>query len=248
VRRPFLALGAALAVAGCGDDATVSDGDRDRPQLTVSAATSLKAPLTACAKDFRDADVRLQFAGSDVLAGQIRQGAPVDVFASADTKLPDQLAAEGKLEAPVVFTSNRLVLVRPANDTTVRTLADLGHEGVKLVVGAEGVPVGDYAREAIEGVLGAEANIRSTEPDVAGVVGKLVQGTANAGFIYASDLAAAGDRLREIGLPPELQQPLEYGAGVVAATDQPEAAEAFVDDLLAGGCHDALIEAGFGEP
>jgi molybdate transport system substrate-binding protein len=248
VRRLLLLAAGALALAGCGDDATVSGGGGDTPRLVVSAATSLKGPLEKCAGEFEEADVRVQFAGSDVLAGQIRQGAGADVFAAANTKLPEQLAAEGELEAPVVFTSNKLVLARPANDTTVSSVSELGANGVKLVIGAEGVPVGDYAREVIDGIAGAEANIRSTEPDVAGVVGKLVQGTANAGFIYASDLEAAGDRLREIALPAYLQQPLEYGAGVVAATQEPEAAEAFVDDLLAGGCHDALIAAGFGEP
>jgi molybdate transport system substrate-binding protein len=244
--RRLVALAALLVVAGCGDDATVA-GAGEKPQLTVSAASSLKGAFEDCAPEFADAQVRLQFAGSDALAAQIREGAGVDVFAAANTKLPDQLEAEGKLEPPVVFTSNKLVLAAPANDRTVQSLGELGADGVKLVIGAEGVPVGDYAREVIAGVGGAGANIRSEEPDVAGVVGKLTQGVANAGFIYASDLKAAGDRLREIPLPADVQQPLEYGAGVVKGSDEPEAAEAFVDDLLAGRCHEALKAAGFGE-
>ena len=195
--------------------------------------------------------MRLQFGGSDELAAQIRQGAPVDVLAAANTQVPDALAAEGKLESPVAFASNELVLAVPAGGR-VRSLEDLEAPGVKLVIGAEGVPVGDYTRRVL-GQLGEGrsdailANVRSNEPDVKGVVGKLAQGAADAGFVYVSDTEAAGDALRAIELPAGLDATATYGAGVVTASEQPEAAEAFVDDLLAGGCHDALLEAGFGE-
>jgi molybdate transport system substrate-binding protein len=208
--------------------------------------------LTACAPDFPDATVRLQFAGSDELAAQIRQGVPVDVFASANTKLPEALASEGKLGEPVVFASNQLVLAVPA-DGEIDSLAALERPGVTLVVGAEGVPVGDYTRDVLAR-LGAErsaailANVRSNEPDVKGIVGKLTQGAADAGFVYASDVEAAGDELRAIELDPRLEPKATYGAGVVAAAREPDAAEAYVDDLAAGGCHQALLEAGFGEP
>jgi molybdate transport system substrate-binding protein len=254
VRRLLPATLAALAIAGCGDDSTVSGGgDEGPPQLTVSAAASLQQALTSCAPEFADGKVRLQFAGSDELAGQIRQGAPVDVFAAADTKLPDTLASEGKLETPVAFASNRLVLAVPAEGGGVASLEDTERDGVKLVIGAEGVPVGDYTRGVLE-QLGEErsaailANVRSNEPDVNGVVGKLAQGAADAGFVYVTDVQAAGGRLRAIDLPADLDASATYAAGVVSASEQPEAAEAFVDDLLAGACHDALVEAGFGEP
>jgi molybdate transport system substrate-binding protein len=252
VRRLALLAGAALALAGCGDDATVSGGGDGPPQLTVSAASSMKEALSSCAPDFADAEVRLQFAGSDELAAQIREGAPVDVFAAANTKLPDALESAGKLEAPVEFASNRLVLAVPA-DGRVASLADLEGEGVKLVIGAEGVPVGDYTRGVLE-QLGSRrneailANVRSNEPDVKGVVGKLTQGAADAGFVYISDVNATAGKLKAIELPDDLDATATYGAGVVTATRQPEAAEAFVDDLLSGGCHDALIAAGFTEP
>ena len=241
-----------LALAGCGDDATVSGGG-DKPQIVVSAASSMKEALTACAPGFPDATVRLQFAGSDELAAQIRQGVPVDVFASANTKLPDALAGEGKLEEPVTFASNQLVLAVPADGAKVDSLYGLEKPGVTLVIGAEGVPVGDYTR-AVLGKLGAGrseailANVRSNEPDVKGIIGKLTQGAADAGFVYASDVKAASGELRAIELPAELEPTATYGAGVVKAAKQPDAAEAFVDDLLDGGCHDALLEAGFGEP
>ena len=250
MRRALAALLLAT-VAGCGDDATVSGGG-ERPQIVVSAAASLEEALTACVPDFPEATVRLQFAGSDELAAQIRQGLPVDVFAAANTKLPEALAKEGKLGDPVTFASNQLVLAVPA-DGDVDSLAALERPGVTLVIGAEGAPVGDYTR-AVLANLGPErsrailANVRSNEPDVKGIVGKLTQGAADAGFVYASDVKAAGDALRAIELDPELEPTAVYGAGVVEEARQPDAAEAFVDDLLAGGCHEALLAAGFGEP
>jgi molybdate transport system substrate-binding protein len=253
MRRLLLLAAGALVLAGCGDDATVSGGGSDKPQLVVSAASSMKDALTGCAPDFQDGEVRLQFAGSDELAAQIRQGAPVDVFAAASTKLPDALASEGKLEAPVEFASNRLVLAVPADGSRVASLEDLEQPGVKVVIGAEGVPVGDYTRAVLE-QLGPQrseailANVRSNEPDVKGVVGKLTQGAADAGFVYATDVNATDGELKAIELPGELDATATYAAGVVSAAREPEAAEAFVDDLLAGGCHDALIAAGFSEP
>jgi molybdate transport system substrate-binding protein len=250
VRR--LLLLACVVLAGCGDDSTIAGGG-GRPQLVVSAASSLKEALTACANDFPDATVRLQFAGSDELAAQIRQGAPVDVFAAANTKLPEALAAEGKLEAPVEFASNRLVLAVPADGGKVASLEDLGKPGIKLVIGAEGVPVGDYTRTVLAqlGEQRSEAilvNVRSNEPDVKGVVGKLTQGAADAGFVYVTDVEATGGELKAIELPAGLNATATYAAGVVKAARQPEAAEAFVDGLLSGGCHDALLAAGFTEP
>jgi molybdate transport system substrate-binding protein len=245
-------LTALLLVAGCGDDATVSGGGGDKPQIVVSAASSLKEALSACSPQFPEATVRLQFAGSDELAAQIRQGVPVDVLAAANTKLPEELASEGKLGEPVTFASNQLVLAVPA-DSDIDSLEALEQPGVKLVIGAEGVPVGDYTRGVLE-KLGAErseailANVRSNEPDVKGIVGKLTQGAADAGFVYASDVNAAGDSLRAIELDPELDPTAIYGAGVVEAAKRPGAAEAYVDDLLAGDCHQALLDAGFGEP
>jgi molybdate transport system substrate-binding protein len=253
MRRVLLLAAALVALAGCGDDATVSGSGSDRPQLTVSAASSMKEALTTCAREFPDADVRLQFAGSDELAAQIRQGAPVDVFASANTKLPDALESEGKLDAPVEFASNRLVLAVPADGGKVTSLEDLERPGIRLVIGAEGVPVGDYTRTVLA-QLGAErsqailANVRSNEPDVKGVVGKLTQGAADAGFVYVTDVKATGGKLKAIDLPAALDATATYAAGVVKAARQPEAAEAFVDGLLSGGCHDALIAAGFTAP
>src|SRR3954454_14150720 len=113
-------LSAAVALAGCGG------GDDDT--LTVSAAASLKKALTSYGGKFPDATARFSFAGSDELAAQIRKGARPDVFASANTKLPDELYKEGLVSRPVTFAGNRLVIAVPASSATA-TLKDLERKG-----------------------------------------------------------------------------------------------------------------------
>jgi molybdate transport system substrate-binding protein len=239
-------LAALALLAGCGDEG--NDAAAAKPRIAVSAAASMKEALTACAPN-----ARLQFGGSDELAAQIRQGVPVDVFAAANTKLPDALAQEGKLDRPQEFASNQLVLAVPAANAKVGSLGDLEQAGVTLVVGAEGVPVGDYTRKVLANLGAARsakilANVRSEEPDVKGVVGKLAQGAADAGFVYASDVKATGGELKAITLPARLEPTATYAAGVVSASKQKDAAQAFVGDLVSGDCHQALLDAGFGEP
>ena len=240
--RRGLALLVAASLTACGGD--------DRDGLIVSAASSLRAALTECAAESGDPRVRLQFAGSDELAAQIREGVRPDVYAAANTELPDRLAREGLLDRPATFATNRLVVATPARGT-VGALEDLERDGVRLAIGSAGVPIGDYAR-AVVARLGPErarrimANVRSEEPDVKGIVGKLAQGAADAGFVYRTDVGAAG--LRAIPLPDRLQPEVAYGAGVVTGTGAPEDARAFVAGLSRGRCADALRSAGFGPP
>jgi molybdate transport system substrate-binding protein len=247
VRHPVALVAlVALALAGCG-------GDNSEPTLTVSAAASLKKAFESYADDFDAAKVRYSFAGSDELAAQIRQGAKPDVFAAANTKLPDQLYDEGLVEKPEAFATNRLVLAVPAGSSKVYSVADLEKSDVKLVIGSASVPIGSYTREVLDR-LGPEtakkvlANVRSNEPDVAGVVGKLTQRAADAGFVYVTDVTGAGGKLRGIELPAQLQPRVEYGIAVVEGTESPEAAEAFVGGLLRGRGRDALRDAGFELP
>src|SRR3954463_1660484 len=117
--RRLPVLLALLALAGCG-------GSEDK-QLTVSAASSLKTAITDYGNAFQDATVRASFAGSDELAAQIRQGVKPDVFASANTKLPDALYKEGLVEKPAVFAANRLVLGGAAPGAEGRGLGPPGH-------------------------------------------------------------------------------------------------------------------------
>jgi molybdate transport system substrate-binding protein len=219
----------------------------------VSAASSMTDALEKCAPQFGDAenaDVRLSFAGSDELAAQIRQGAKVDVFAAANTRLPDDLAADGLLDKPVEFATNRFVLAVP-EDSGIDSIDDLTKDGTKIVIGSDSVPVGIYTRETLAKLPPDQekailANVRSNEPDVKGIVGKLTQGAADAGFVYVTDVNATGGELRAVELPAELDPNATYGAGVVKKASRPDLAATFVDGLANGDCADALEAAGFG--
>jgi molybdate transport system substrate-binding protein len=246
-----LLVACAATAAGCGDD---DGGGSDSPtRLVVSAASSMTEALETCSPRFGDAenaDVRLSFAGSDELAAQIRQGAKVDVYAAANTKLPDELHADGLLEKPVEFATNEFVLAVP-KDSGIGSVEDLTKEGIKIVIGSESVPIGAYTRETLAKLPPDQekailANVRSNEPDVKGIVGKLTQGAADAGFVYLTDVNATNGALKAIKLPGDLEPQVTYGAGVVKKAPQPELAGKFVGGLTQGGCADALSDAGFG--
>jgi molybdate transport system substrate-binding protein len=235
--RTALALVAVLALAGCG-------GGNDT-QLTVSAASSLKQALPEY-----QPDNRYSFAGSDQLAAQIRAGAKPDVFAAANTKLPDDLYKAGLVEKPKVFATNTLVMAVPAGTSRIDALGDLEQPGVKIAMAAPDVPAGSYARQVLgrldprlqKAIL---ANVRSNEPDVAGVVGKVSQHAVDAGFVYVTDVKASGGRLKAIELPPPLEPNVAYAAAVVKGTKHASEARDFVDGLAGAG---ALRTAGFGPP
>ena len=236
----------ALALAGCGDDDV-------QTALVVSAASSMTEALETCAPEFGDAEgaeVRLSFGGSDELAAQIRQGVKPDVYAAANTRLPDELNDEGLLESPVEFATNEFVLAVPA-DSDIDSIEDLTQPGLKIAIGSESVPIGEYTRESLAKLPPDEekaivANVRSNEPDVKGIVGKLTQGAADAGFVYVTDVNAAGDSLRAIELPDDLEPDVTYAAGVVEGARESDLAQRFLTGLESGPCANALEDAGFG--
>jgi molybdate transport system substrate-binding protein len=245
MRRVIALAIAVAALPGCGS----SSDSSARPALIVSAASSLRNAFADYGQSFEPAVVRLSFAGSDELAAQIRAGGRADVFAAANTKLPAALFAEGKVEKPVDFTANRLVLAVP-KDSNVKSVDDVAKPGVKLAIGSASVPVGAYTRQVLSGLPALErnrilANVKTAEPDVAGIVGKLTQGAVNAGFVYATDVAAAGDSLRAVQLPAPLQPTVVYAAAIVKGTKHHDQAKAFLDGLRSGAGQDALGKAGF---
>ena len=228
--------------AGCGE-ADDSAG-ADRP-LVVSGAASLSNALKTCSPQ----RTRLSFAGSDEIAAQIRRGVRPGVFAAADSAIVEQLRAEGLVSEPRVFATNELV-VAVAPGAGVRRLEDLARAGVTVAVGAPSAPVGAYTRDVLGRLPGAvrqaiERNVRTREPDVRGVVGKVLQGAVDAGVVYATDVAAAGDRLEAVRLPERLRPRVEYAAAVVAPSP---AARRYLDDLVGGRCQGELRDAGFGAP
>jgi molybdate transport system substrate-binding protein len=235
---------AALLAAGCGGDGS------QEPRLVVSAASSMTEALRDCSPKFNGATVRLSFAGSDELAAQIRQGVKPDVYAAANSTLPGQLAQEGLLGTPVEFATNELVLAVP-RDSRIGSLDDLAGEGVKIAIGSESVPIGSYTRLALAQLPPVQstailANVRSNEPDVKGIVGKLTQGAVDAGFVYVTDVDAAGGELKAIALPARLEPRVTYAAGAVKGAAHPRLARAYIDGLFEGTCADALRAAGFG--
>jgi molybdate transport system substrate-binding protein len=238
--RHAAALAVALVLTACGG------GAGDDAGLTVYAAASLTEAFQRIAPE-----ARFNFAGSDELARQIREGADADVYAAASPRFPAELHREGLLEQPRAFATNRLVLVVPAdNRAGIRTLDDLERSGVRFVIGARGVPIGDYTREVLEragrgDLLGRAA---SEEEDVKGVVGKVTLGEADAGIVYATDARAAGDAVRAIELPARVQADVRYPIALVAGTDQAEAARRFVERVLGARGRAALRAAGFGTP
>ncbi len=243
-----VAATALLFVCGCG-----GKGGGDKPRLVVSAASSLTEALSSCSDGLPDAKVRLSFAGSDELAAQIRRGVRPDAFAAANTKLPDELYRDGLLEKPLAFATNELVLAVPTGSGEVHSLGDLRKAGVKIAVGSDSVPVGSYTQDVLSRLPTAEReqisrNVRSREPDVKGVVGKLTQRAVDAGFVYASDVEATKGRLQAIRLARSLQPVVVYGAAVVQGARQPKAARKYVRGLRSGNCAAALRDAGFGPP
>ncbi len=186
------AVAALVALPGCGGGS--------ESQLTVSAASSLTDAFTRYGDEFHQADTRFSFAGSDVLAAQIQQGARPDVFASANTTYPDDLHHRRLAAKPVVFAANRLVIAVPADDSGIRSVHDLSRPGTTIAIGSASVPIGEYTRQVLSGLGKAQKssvldNVASEEPDVAGIVGKLTQGAVDAGFTYVTDVDATHGEL-----------------------------------------------------
>lgn len=247
----------ALTACGSDDDSATSSSTStsavSSQQLVVSGATSLTKALTAYGNAFTGGKVRASFAGSDELAAQIRQGVKPDVFASANTKLPDALFKEGLVQKPIVFATNELVLAVPADGAKVTSIDDLSRSGTKIAIGAQGVPVGDYTRTVLGKLPAAQSrailsNVRSNEPDVGGVVGKISQRAVDAGFVYASDVQGSGGEVKAIDLPADLAPTVQYGVAIVTGATNPTGAKAFIDGLLTGAGAEALKAHGFGAP
>ena len=242
----FALLAFPLVLAACGGGESASGGGGTSARLTVFAAASLNDVFPAI-----DERPRYSFAGSDELAVQIREGAQADVFAAASPRYANELYAERIVEEPRVFATNRLVLIVPrSNPAGVASVLDLRRKPAKLVVGAEGVPVGDYTRAALEKLGAPEILDRavSEEEDVRGVVSKVALDEADAGFVYATDVRAVAARVRVIELPARAQPQVAYLIAVVAESEHRAEAAAFVDRVLGERGRRALASAGFGLP
>jgi molybdate transport system substrate-binding protein len=254
----------ALILIGCAPVATprtVPPTAASEPKvLTVFAAASLTDAFTEIGKNFETAHpgmtVTFNFAGSQALRTQIEEGAPVDVFASANKTEMDTLINGSFVvqDAPQIFLNNKLVVILPANNpAALEKLEDLAKPGVKLVLAAEEVPVGKYARQALEamnGQFGSDfkdkvlANVVSNEDNVKQVVAKVQLGEADGGIVYTSDAIAAPD-LKTIEIPAELNVIAKYPIASLSKSPNMDLANAFIDYLLSTDGQAILQKWGF---
>jgi molybdate transport system substrate-binding protein len=205
-----------------------------------------------------DPKARFNFAGSDALAFQLEQGAKADVYASASPRYPDRLYHSGLVDKPRVFATNSLVLIVPrGNPGRVTGLGSLMRRSLKVVVGAKGVPVGDYTGKILDrfchtifqpGTTCPRARIVSKEQDVKGVVAKVALGEADAGFVYATDVKPVAGKVGAIRIPGYLQPTVEYELAVVRGAKHREEAQRFVTLVTSPRGREALRRAGFGLP
>jgi molybdate transport system substrate-binding protein len=232
-------LGAALVVASLGLAAVALAGGShaNRPRLTVFAAASLTDVFPQL-----DSRTRYSFGGSNMLAAQIEQGQPADVLASADTGLPWQLHREGLVTRPVVFTANKLVIVTArGNPLHLRSVHDLERSGLKIVLAAAGVPVGDYTRRVLRR-LGLSDLVDNA---VGQELSQVALGQADAGFVYATDAKTVKGEIGVIELPKAAQPRVLYAAAAVKSSKQLQAAKAWVHRLLTRRAQRKLRAAGF---
>jgi molybdate transport system substrate-binding protein len=193
-------------------------------------------------------------AGSQELRAQIEHGAAADVFASADRKHMDALAAAGLVAAPVVFACNDpVIVVRAGLGSVINTLGDLPR-AERIVVGAPEVPIGAYTRQILQKAaakLGpdfpkrVDAKIASHELNVRQVLAKVALGEADAGVVYRSDALSAGPKIQIVEIPPELNVIAEYPIAILKAAPHPELARRWVDLVRSPAGVAALREAGF---
>jgi molybdate transport system substrate-binding protein len=260
-RVAAVAVATALVLAGAGCSTTAEPGGSagspssgaPTTTVTVFAAASLKTTFTALGQQFQSShagtEVTFSFGGSSDLVTQLQQGAPGDVFASADTKNMDKANADDLVKgSPVDFASNTLeIAVPPDNPATVTSFADLAKAGVKVVVCAPQVPCGAAAQK-VEAATGVDVEPVSEESSVTDVLNKVTSGEADAGLVYKTDVRSAGDKVLGIPFPESSEAVNVYPIAVLAGSEDAELAQEFVDLVTGDDGQQVLADAGFGKP
>ncbi|MGP5054704.1 molybdate ABC transporter substrate-binding protein [Brachybacterium paraconglomeratum] len=250
LRSAAAAAAIALTAAACGSGGSAEDPAAPPVTLRVFAAASLQEPFEELGEQFEseheDVTVEFSFAGSSTLVEQIKQGAPADVFASADTKNMDKLTDAGLDAAdPVDFTTNTLRIAVPAgNPAGVTDLASLTGD-LNLVVCAPEVPCG-AATETVEEAAGLEFAPVSEEQSVTDVLNKVTSGEADAGLVYVTDVEKAGDAVEGIDFPEAHEAVNTYPITTVDGSANPELGQEFVDLVTGEEGQEVLAGYGFG--
>lgn len=255
----------AMFSAACGNNATQNDTTNNATtqepakKISVFAAASLKESYTEIGKQIKkdkNIDVEFNFAGSQQLVASINQGVATDVFASADTKNMKTLTDAKKVDKDVVFAQNQIVIVKNKDSkATINSLADLGQDGLKLVVGAKSLPAGNYFHKALDAAKADNTidqatydkiikNIKSEELNVKDVVSKVNLGDADAGVVYKTD--ANNQKQLQVITDKEFSKlQVDYPIAVISDSKNKEAAQQFVDYVTTGKGKDILKQYGF---
>ena len=259
----FLVLLTALTV-GCGAQPQAETTSTKPVTITVFAAASLTEAFTEIGHNFEaaqpDVKVIFNFAGSQQLAHQLSQGAPADVFASANTAQMQTAIEAGRVtdNAAQTFVHNRLVVIYPAdNPAGLVTLQDLSKPGLRLILAAADVPVGRYSQQFLDKAAqdpafeadfkdGLLTNVVSYEQSVKAVLTKVALGEGDAGIVYNSDVTAdIADQVSRIDIPDDLNTIATYPIAVVSDTESPNPSQNFVAYVLSPAGQDVLAKFGF---
>ena len=244
---------ALAALSACGGDGSGGGDHSGDTTLTVYAAASLAKPFTAIGAEFeKEHDgVRVQFSfgGSSDLVSQLQEGAPADVFASADEANMDKLTGDDlQAGAPAPFATNTLEIVTPPdNPAGITSFADLAEDGVNVVVCAPEVPCGAATARA-EDATGVALSPVSEEQSVTDVLAKVTSGEADAGLVYVTDVAAAGEAVLGVPFPESGDIVNTYPIVTLEDSNHGDLAQDFVDVVLSDTGQRILEEAGFAQP
>lgn len=264
MRRPALVLLAATAaaalLAACGASSSGTSGEASSAtssgalsgEITVLAAASLTDAFGTLGKQFQDAHpgttITFSFGASSALATQISQGAPADVFASASQKNMDAVVAAGGATSSTPFVKNVMeIAVPPANPAKVTQLADLAEPAVKVALCQAEVPCGATALKVFEN---AKLTVKpvTQEADVKATLAKVTLGEVDAGVVYVTDVLAAGDKVKGIEIPADVNASTTYPIAALKSSKNAALAQAFVDYVLSADGQKVLAGAGFQAP
>jgi molybdate transport system substrate-binding protein len=250
VRSVLAGFAAAVVALSCGA-APGEHPERPAGSITVFAAASLTDSFKALGDAYQKANagptVKFNFAGSPTLVTQIEQGAPADVFASADTANMDKLRTDGFTDgaSPSVFAHNKLeIVVAPGNPKHISGLADLAKPGVIYISAGPTVPAGKYASQAL-GSAGVKVTPKSLETDVKSVVSKIELGEADAGIVYATDVRAAGSKIAGVEIPDQHNVVATYPISSLKATKNMALAQSFIQFAVSPDGQAILASYGF---
>jgi molybdate transport system substrate-binding protein len=250
--RVHLLIVVVALLAGCSGGAASASPSATplSGAISVFAAASLTDAFNALGRSFNVGNsgisVKFSFAGSPTLVTQIEQGAPADVFASADTTNMDKLKSDGfTAGTPHTFARNNLeIVVAPGNPKGIRGLADLALPGVIYITAGATVPAGKYGLQALA-MAGVKVTPKSFETDVKSVVGKIELGEADAGIVYSTDVKAAGSKLQGVPIPDAYNVIATYPIVVVKAATNSAVANAFIAYVLSAAGQSKLQSFGF---